>query len=154
MQYCWDLAAAGGAAAARVLGTEIMDDAAGSLTRQCAMVNVRLPIGLPHGLVEADAAAAAGLGARAQSWMCEEMASRFHTFIAITFYKRRWWARFSAQIYLEVSDFEWGARVLARLCAEAPGALGCELSVGEQIRHMGHKNEPSGQGKRQRGEKL
>lgn len=142
MQYCWDLAAAGGAAAARILGTEIMDDAAGSLTRQCAMVMVRLPVALPPGL---DAATAAGIGAKAQSWMCEEMASRFHTFIAITFYKRRWWARFSAQIYLEVSDFEWGANVLARLCAEAPSALGYELLQEAQIRHMGRANEPNGQ---------
>lgn len=131
MRYCWDLAAAGGAAAARILGTEVMDSATGSLTRQCAMVMVRLPMEPVHGQ---EAAAAAHIGAKVQSWMCEEMASRFNTFIAITFYKQRWWARFSAQIYLEVSDFEWGANVLARLCAEAPAALGIavENSLGRK----------------------
>lgn len=149
MKYCWDLAAAGGAAAARILGTEVMDNEAGSLTRQCAMLMVRLPVEPSHSL---EAAAAAKIGAKVQSWMCEEMATKFNTFIAITFYKGRWWARFSAQIYLEVSDFEWGAGVLARLCAEAPAALGQEIfqdKVGQQVSHT---DEPAAQ--RQEREKL
>lgn len=124
MRYCWDLAAKGGAAAARILGTEIMDNPAGTLTHESAMVMVRLPIATPPGL---EPAAVSKIGGKVQSWLCEEMAMRHRTFMAITFYKGRWWARFSAQIYLEVSDFEWGAGVLARLCSEAPAALGLEL---------------------------
>lgn len=151
MQYCWDLAAAGGAAAARILGTEVMDDAAGSLTRQCAMVMVRLPVAAPRGL---GAAAAARVGGRVQSWMCEEMARRFDTFIAVTFYKGRWWARLSAQIYLEVGDFEWGARVLARLCAEAPGALGREFFQEEEEEEEETGDANGLRGQRQGREKL
>lgn len=127
MRYCWDLAAAGGAAAARILGTEVMDNAEGSLTRQCCMVTVRLPILPRSGQGDAASSATAATGAKVQSWMCEEMALKFGTFIAITFYKSRWWARFSAQIYLDVGDFERGARILARLCADAPRVFGHEL---------------------------
>lgn len=143
MRYCWDLAAAGGAAASRILGTEVMDNTAGSLTRECAMVMVRLPVEPHHGL---EAAAAAKIGARVQSWMCEEMAIKFNTFMAITFYKGRWWARFSAQIYLDVSDFEWGAGVLARLCAQAPADLGHELFQ-DGTWQVDHTNEASKQRK-------
>lgn len=131
MRYCWDLAAQGGAAAARILRTEVMDNARGELRYQCAMVMVRLPLEIRKKGGEVDVPAPAGCektGApQIQSWMCEEMASKHGTFIAILFYHGQWWARFSAQIYLDVSDFEWGAGVLVQLCAEAaatfPGAI-------------------------------
>ncbi|KAI3391572.1 hypothetical protein diail_7064 [Diaporthe ilicicola] len=115
MEHCWDLARRGGLAAARVLGTEIMDNEVGELLRQCAMVTVRLPVeirsaekGTPGVPVEQ----APGV----QAWICETLVRKYNTFIAIIWYKGRWWARFSAQIYLEESDFVWGAKVLKELC--------------------------------------
>ncbi|KAG8163687.1 hypothetical protein KVR01_006984 [Diaporthe batatas] len=120
MRYCWDLAARGGALAASILGTEVMDDAGGGLRHQCAMVMVRMPLEMKkNNAVDGEGNAAP----RIQSWMSEEMVSKHGTFIAIVFYQGQWWARFSAQIYLELSDFEWGAGVLKQLCAEAAVAF-------------------------------
>lgn len=128
MQYCWDLASKGGEAVAKVLGTEVMQDTEKELRRECAMVMVRMPIDVKNGATIATAEAQK-TGARVQSWMCEEMVRTHGTFIAIVFYKSRWWARFSAQIYLELGDFEWGATVLVKLCEKAaqkfPGDVVC-----------------------------
>jgi hypothetical protein len=38
------------------------------------------------------------------------------TYIAVIFYNGAWWARFSAQVYLGIEDFMFGARVLKVLC--------------------------------------
>ncbi|KAK2601237.1 hypothetical protein N8I77_010701 [Diaporthe amygdali] len=119
MRYCWDLAARGGAAAARILGTEVMDNARGELRHQCSMVMVRLPLEMRNEEEEELTGCGQTGAPQIQSWMCEEMVNKHGTFIAILFYRGQWWARFSAQIYLGTCDFEWGARVLVQLCAEA-----------------------------------
>lgn len=118
MRYCWDLARRGGLAAAQVLGTEVMDNEEGTLTRQCAMVMVRLPIEVrdtEKGTSGVPLDQAPGV----QAWICETLVKKYNTFIAIVWYKGRWWARFSAQIYLEESDFVWGAKVLKEMCETA-----------------------------------
>ncbi|KAJ0116402.1 hypothetical protein J7T55_007382 [Diaporthe amygdali] len=114
MEYCWELARRGGLAAAKILGTEVMDNEDGTLTRQCSMVMVRLPIevasaekGTPGVPIEQ----ASGV----QAWICETLVTKYNTFIAIIWYQGRWWARFSAQIYLDESDFVWGAKVLKEM---------------------------------------
>lgn len=125
MSYCWELARKGGLAAAKVLGTEVMDNKDGTLTRQCSMVMVRLPIEIrdPEKGIEGVAPEqAAGL----QAWICETMVRKYNTFVAIVWYKGQWWARFSAQIYLDESDFVWGAKVLKEMCETimTEGAVG------------------------------
>lgn len=115
MSYCWDLARRGGLAAAEVLGTEVMDNEEGTLTRQCAMVMVRLPIEIrdpEKGTMGVPEAQAPGV----QAWICETLVTEYNTFVAIVWYKGRWWARFSAQVYLDESDFVWGAKVLKEMC--------------------------------------
>lgn len=115
MRYCWDLARRGGLVAAEALGTEVMDNEEGTLTRQCAMVMVRLPIEIRDaekktpGVPEEQASGV-------QAWICETLVTEYNTFVAIVWYKGRWWARFSAQIYLDESDFVWGAKVLKEMC--------------------------------------
>lgn len=115
MSYCWDLARKGGLAAARVLGTEVMDNEEGTLTRQSSMVMVRLPIEVCD-VKAGTAGVPIEQAPRVQAWICETLVKKYDTFIAIIWYKGRWWARFSAQIYLEESDFVWGANVLKEVC--------------------------------------
>lgn len=115
MEYCWDLARKGGLAAAKILGTEVMDNEDGTLTRQCSMVMVRLPIEIhdaEKGIEGVSPEQAPGV----QAWICETLVKKYNTFVAIVWYKGRWWARFSAQIYLDESDFMWGAKVLKEMC--------------------------------------
>lgn len=114
MEYCWDLARTGGLAAARILGTEVMDNEQGTLTRQCAMVSVRLPVEIRS--AEKGPGVSVEQAPKVQAWICEALVKKHNTFIAMVWYKGRWWARFSAQIYLDESDFVWGAKVLKELC--------------------------------------
>lgn len=125
MQYCWDLAARGGKLVADVLGTEVMDNQEGSLTRECAMVMVRLPLHVQQVGMSGHPAEGIppGQAPRVQAWLCETLVRNHSTFIAIIFYRNQWWARFSAQIYLELQDFEWGAQVLEELCQELASGL-------------------------------
>ncbi|KAG8161452.1 hypothetical protein KVR01_008439 [Diaporthe batatas] len=106
MSYCWELAKKGGLAAAEILGTEVMDNEDGTLTRQCCMVMVRLPVRISN------AEEAAGV----QAWICETLVKQHNTFVAIVWYKGTFWARFSGQVYLDESDFVWGAKVLKGMC--------------------------------------
>ncbi|POS68618.1 hypothetical protein DHEL01_v212988 [Diaporthe helianthi] len=115
MSYCWELARKGGLAAAEVLGTEVMDNEDGTLTKQSSMVMVRLPI-LMRNTEEGVEGVAPEQAARVQAWICETLVKQHNTFVAVVWYKRKLWARFSAQIYLDESDFVWGAKVLKGIC--------------------------------------
>lgn len=117
--YMQRLAREGGMRAAQILGTEIMENSRGTLTR-CAMVNVALPLVvrptgslLPPGVVSsipADEAALIG------QWMMEALIHEYKTFIVLYIHRDRIWARLSAQVYLDINDFEWAGRTLAELC--------------------------------------
>ncbi|MCJ1245774.1 hypothetical protein MMC30_002978 [Trapelia coarctata] len=111
MQYCIDLARKGGDRAAEILGTEVLDNATGSM-RNCAFANVRLPleIGEGQGMVRESEAGKVGL------WIAERAVEEFETFLAAAFYQGHWWWRVSAQVYLELKDIEWGAGVIKELC--------------------------------------
>ncbi len=122
-----------------MLGTEVLDTRDGSLTR-CCFANVRLPISLAGDgdvtgagagagvvndesngtAVSSDSATLATVApehiAQTTSWIMRTMADEHDMFIAVAFHNKRWWARFSAQVYLDISDFERGAEVLRGLC--------------------------------------
>ncbi|KAK3353972.1 pyridoxal phosphate-dependent transferase [Lasiosphaeria hispida] len=128
LAYQLDLARKGGARAARILGTKILENGAGTLTGS-AMVNVALPlaVGADPGAVEGgeekrdeDAAALPVVPfAEAEAvtnWILETLMGEHKTFLALFVYRGRWWARFSAQVYLDVDDFEWGAETLKSVC--------------------------------------
>lgn len=63
----------------------------------------------------------AHLGITIRDWLTLKMVQESNTFMALIFYQREWWVRLSAQVYLEMSDFEWGARVLKALCERVRG---------------------------------
>ena len=109
--YCRNVAREGGKAAAGILGTEVMDNKEGTLT-DCALSNVRLPltIGEAKGQIKENHISRVG------RWMEKILEKEHDTFIPIYFYEGSLWARFSGQIYLEVSDVVWGAKLLKELC--------------------------------------
>lgn len=137
MQYCMTIAHSGGARAAEVLGTEVMDNAEGTLTR-CAFANVRLPLEVGN----AQGVAHNGLEGQVSQWLMKRCAEEYDMFLAIIFYRGSWWWRISGQIYLELMDIERGARGILVLCQRvrsgdylggSPGAERSSQLVGNDI---------------------
>ena len=131
MNYCFDLARTGGLRIAEILATEVLDNAEHTLTNQCCLVNVRLPLEV---MDDGEATLEeVGMGPASRSKSTFGIVPRSHvtmvtnfltarcveehsTFIAFIFYRNAWWARLSAQIYLDLEDFEYGGFVLRALC--------------------------------------
>ncbi|ESK85204.1 aminotransferase family protein [Moniliophthora roreri MCA 2997] len=112
IQYCHNLAVNGGRRLAEILNTEVMDTN-GELTG--CMANVRLPLST-------------------QILSSPDIAREFDrqlfevhgVYASIYRHNDKWWARVSAQIYNEISDFEKLGRVLLEICPDlearfAPG---------------------------------
>ncbi|KAI1108646.1 PLP-dependent transferase [Nemania sp. NC0429] len=108
MEYTHALAREGGRAVARILGTEVLDNESRTLSR-CAMTNVALPIDV----------SLASIGT--QDWMMRTMVKEYHTFIALIIHAGQLWARLSAQVYLDLEDFEWAGQMLLELCERVKG---------------------------------
>ncbi|TPX10292.1 uncharacterized protein E0L32_008697 [Thyridium curvatum] len=114
LDYTWGLAKEGGRRVAEILGTEVMDNSTGTLTN-CAMVNVALPLYIgegPAGAAVVEAERAFG----ATQWMLNKCMSEYNTFIVLYAYRGRWWCRLSAQVFLDMDDFEFAGRTLLELC--------------------------------------
>lgn len=117
LNYVTKLAHDGGRKVAEILGTEVLENSEGTLTR-CGIINVGLPLGVIDGgasppariVVPADEA-----GPLAQ-WMQQALAHDYNTFLPVTPYNGRFWVRLSAQVYLELDDFESVAKDLLELC--------------------------------------
>ncbi|KAK0609678.1 aminotransferase family protein-like protein [Bombardia bombarda] len=119
-EYCTALAFEGGNRAAEILGTEVMDTSNGSI-RRCVFANVRLPLSIQ----DSTAGEIGGGGdgdiaqedvAKALLWIYTTAAVEYDTYMQTFYYAGNIWTRFSAQIYLEMADIEWGARTLLTLC--------------------------------------
>ncbi|KAH6631217.1 pyridoxal phosphate-dependent transferase [Chaetomium tenue] len=116
------LAREGGKRVAEILGTEVMDNASQSLTR-CSMVNVALPLAvqpedgkaLEGELVSLPSFPNSDAGTITH-WILRKLLDDHNTFIALYIYGGRWWARLSAQVYLELEDFEWAGETLKSVC--------------------------------------
>ncbi|CEH14612.1 Cysteine desulfurase NFS1 [Ceraceosorus bombacis] len=106
-RYTHDLARKGALEVARILGSELLDPDG---ERTAAMVNVRVPVAAHCTQGEVDKWFAA-----ARPWFWNTLQDEFKTAIPLYTYDSKIWARFSAQAWLEVSDFEWGARALKEL---------------------------------------
>ncbi|KAH7362417.1 lolT-1 [Plectosphaerella cucumerina] len=106
LEYLWRLAKEGGARAAEILGTEVIDNKTKTLTNN-AMVNVWLPV------------AADTVDAGALQWTQSVLVDEYKTFIALGSHNGRWFARLSAQVYLDMEDFEWAANALREVTARA-----------------------------------
>jgi hercynylcysteine S-oxide lyase len=109
-KYNNDLALKGAKHVAQVLGTEILDNEEGTLTK-CCLVNVRLPLVIDiskpgHYTVKSKDAA------EIHPFITTDLNKSYNTYIQILFHNNSWWARLSGQIYLEFEDFEKGAQTL------------------------------------------
>lgn len=118
MDYCRNLAKEGGKVAAKVVGTKILDNASETLT-DCCLVNVLLPLQISDAKIEGKNTIKSEYAPRATGWMQQTLIDEFKTFIAIYFFQGAWWARLSAQIYLDISDFEWAGDALKQVCERA-----------------------------------
>lgn len=134
-EYLWKLNKEGIARVAELLGTTttadgkpgVLDNERGTMT-DCAMANVALPIRMVREETEevgqGDEDAAQGEDVvipRSQAydatqWMLETLMAEHHTFVALFVYADRWWARLSAQVYLDMDDYEWAGTTLKQLC--------------------------------------
>lgn len=118
MNYCTNLAKEGGKAAAKVLGTKILDNNTETLTN-CCLVNILLPLKVGESKVEGVNTIKPEYGFVATQWMQQTLIDEFKTFIAIFFFQGQWYARLSGQIYLDLSDFEWAGDALKQVCERA-----------------------------------
>ncbi|PFH59413.1 hypothetical protein XA68_12415 [Ophiocordyceps unilateralis] len=117
VSYLWWLAKQGGRRVAQLLGTSVIDNRQGTLT-DCAMVNVWLPVRVisspspshaiePHHLLLAESESSAAI-----AWATSTLVSEYKTFIPISVHRGRWFIRLSAQVYLDLDDFEWAGRTI------------------------------------------
>jgi selenocysteine lyase/cysteine desulfurase len=127
-EYLVTLARKGGETVARILGTTVLDNRAHTATN-CAMVNVRLPLTIrdasnqdetvslrDHQDGPAERVVQSKDVDRASQWMMKTLVDEHRTFIVVYAHGQHLWTRLSAQIYLEVGDFEWAGRILLGLC--------------------------------------
>ncbi|KAI9793259.1 MAG: hypothetical protein M1816_000680 [Peltula sp. TS41687] len=128
--YCFDLARRGGQLVADILRTKVLTPSASGDT---CFSNVRLPIALPADWRVEDVAVETRSEV-AQDVM-RTLADEHDTFVAVVWHGRAWWARLSAQVYLDLEDFRWVAGVLERVC----GAVSVEGTA---------KGKEGGDGKR------
>jgi selenocysteine lyase/cysteine desulfurase len=103
---------------AEKLGTTYLQNKSGTLTN-CGMGNVALPLWVgeegkgraPKGqavLSKEDAL-------KAFNWMQDKMFDEYRTFMALWVRWGRFWVRISAQVYLELDDYDWASVVLGEL---------------------------------------
>lgn len=105
MDYCQGLALEGARLLAKRLGTEVLARENGT----CCLYNVRLPI-----VAEKDTDKEQG--ERVRLWLMDGFQARYDAALPVVFYNGCWWARVSGQVYLELSDFEFAARMVAEMC--------------------------------------
>jgi len=130
IKYQEKLAREGGKKVAEFLGTRVFENSKGTLGR-CAMVNVGLPLalegdgtGLEDGKArdeDADALLQIKRGDEGlvTNWIQRRLIEEYGTFTAMFMYRGRWWTRLSAQVYLQMEDFEWVCKPLKDLCERA-----------------------------------
>jgi selenocysteine lyase/cysteine desulfurase len=115
--YCQTLARDAGKYVAKELGTEVMENSTGTLG-QCCMSNVRLPISLDkvHAIAAQNGIEKEDAGVMVRDWMKKLSHEEYGTFIIVYWYGDVWWTRLSAQVYLEMRDFEKMAEILKGMC--------------------------------------
>ncbi|KAJ7258089.1 PLP-dependent transferase [Mycena haematopus] len=106
--YCHDMAMRGGAHLASLFGTRVMDET-GEFT--CNMVNVQIP--LPP-----DVRPSEEIDDLLYQKMLAPTNRKTIVSAGVFFHNGAWWARCSAQIWTELSDFELLGSVLTEICRE------------------------------------
>ena len=117
-EYCHELAVKGGDRAAEILGTEVLRCPGTEYTAN--MINVRLPLNVPDEMSNTHLEEVAAQ----RETMFEDLFHRDcfpYPYVMSRRGKTEWWCRFSAQIYLDMDDFEKGAYVLKEICEKLRG---------------------------------
>lgn len=132
--YCHDLARKGGEKYKQILGTKTLfgghgHGEEGGGEKGCCFANVALPLDMQElltlkhksedsgsGSASATPMTEAQLAILVRDWLMLRIVQEHNTFMALVFYANEWWVRLSAQVYLDLEDFEWGAGVLKGLC--------------------------------------
>ncbi|PNY21214.1 aminotransferase [Tolypocladium capitatum] len=118
LAYLWRLNKKGSAYVAGVLGTEVMENSKGTMTN-CAMGNVALPLWIGEkgkGAKDGDAVVPVEDEDEAFQWMARTMVDEYRTFMSLFVTGNRYWIRISAQVYLDMQDYEVAGKVLKELC--------------------------------------
>jgi selenocysteine lyase/cysteine desulfurase len=115
--YCQTLAGEAGKYVAEELGTEVLENGTGSLGR-CCMSNVRLPIPVEkvYKVAAQSGIEKEDVGVMVRDWMKKLSHVEYGTFIVVFWYGNAWWTRLSAQVYLEMGDFEFMVSTLRAMC--------------------------------------
>lgn len=115
VDYIWELNKKGIALVASILGTHYIDNKAGTLTN-CGMANVALPVWvLDEGREDTppgDTVLSKEEATVAFNWMQKTLEDEYKTFMAVFYRWDRFWVRISAQVYLDLEDYEWAGRAL------------------------------------------
>lgn len=127
-KYLVDLARDGGELVAKILRTEVLDNATRTATN-CAMVNIRLPLMIQHDASDGEEKFTGDYTQslvdrivqlkdvdRVSEWMMKTLVDEYRTFIVVFYHGKNLWVRLSAQVYLDICDFEWAGRSLLELC--------------------------------------
>ncbi|TFB02664.1 hypothetical protein CCMA1212_005449 [Trichoderma ghanense] len=114
LEYLWDLNKKGSRLVAERLGTEVLENGKGTLTN-CAMANIALPLWKGEEGKEGDVVVPEEDGDRVVVWMMSTMARDYSTIVPMFWLGGRFWVRMSAQVYLDLKDYEYGAEVLGKL---------------------------------------
>lgn len=117
--YLWDLNKKGSKYVAEQLKTEVLENKKGTLT-DCAMGNVALPIWIGEKGANAqddDVVLTEEDSVKAGQWMMKIMKDEHHTLMPLFELGGRVWVRISAQIYLDMQDYEYAVKVLKDLTA-------------------------------------
>lgn len=120
LAYLWDLNKRGIAKVAEILDTSYLENKAGTLTN-CAMANVTLPLWVGergrerapegHTVLRKEKANTAF------NWIQMTLVEEYKTSMAVYYWRDRFWVRISAQVYLDMEDYEWAGRTLKEVCA-------------------------------------
>ena len=116
MAYLWELNKKGSRLIADHLKTEVLENKAGTLTN-CAMANVALPVWIGDD-TESDNARVVVPTDKSDGvlqWMTETLMRDYRTFLVVFIHRGQYWIRISAQVYLELEDYQWAASVLETL---------------------------------------
>ncbi|KZT19038.1 PLP-dependent transferase [Neolentinus lepideus HHB14362 ss-1] len=109
-KYCHQLALDGGKRLAEIFGTSVMENEKGELTAN--MVNVELPLaGVPPTWDVDD-------------FLKAQLLLEWHCYAAHYWHNGKWWTRCSAQVWSEISDFEYLGKAFTEVCKQAKKKFG------------------------------